>query len=142
MKKVLIFIGALVLVLLITIGLPNYMFNKYTTSTYYTQVKNDDGVMIPNTMYLTNKIGNELSNPNDISNLTKEYQNILNGKSRDFMNLFITLGIAVFLCLAFCATILMKYNNKLLGTVFIIASIVNLLYYIAMCYLAVMLKLF
>ena len=142
MKKVLIFIGALVLVLLITIGLPNYMFNKYTTSTYYTQVKNDDGVMIPNTMYLTNKIGNELSNPNDISNLTKEYQNILNGKGRDFMNLFITLGIAVFLCLAFSATVLMKYNNKLLGTVFIIASIVNLLYYIAMCYLAVMLKLF
>lgn len=140
MKKGLIFVGALILILLITIIVPKIMYNKYATAVYFTQVKNDQGAEVPNTMYLTSKISKEIQNPADISNLEKEYRNILEGKNKDTMNLFFTLGIIIILSLSFTACVLIKDNHKLLGSVFVTSAILNFLYYLAIYYIAIIAK--
>lgn len=138
MKKVLLFVVVLLVTLSVTLVLPACMYNKYETTQYFTQVENKDGVMVPNTMYLISEIASEVETKENVSMLSQEYHNILNGRAKDVTNLFFTMGLVIVILLVVIAVILIKTNNKLIGGAFITSGIINLIYHILMYYMAIM----
>lgn len=138
MKKVLLFVGVVILVLAVTLTLPICMYNKYNNTYYFTEVENENGVMIPNTMYLISKIANELDNKEYISTLSKEFQNINVGRTKDAMNLFLCMGIVVVISIIVSAIILIKNNSKLIGSAFITSGIISGIVYALMYYMVIM----
>lgn len=128
MKKIFVFIAILILVLAV-ITVPTFMaYRKYAISEYYTTTQNDQGTNLSSVMVSSsNLLTNNTENVEDVVIILREYTNILEGRNKDTMNLFLIMSITIFVLTIFCGILFAKKYGKVIGAAFITAAVISAL---------------
>lgn len=120
-------------ILLVTVGIPSYYFNKYLYTQYLETVEGT--CFIGPAGYFVNII----TNPNattaikcNVEGLMNQCKTILVGKSVDLLNLNLCTSALLGIAIIFIGIVLYRYKKKLVSYAFMSAGVISIISYMLM----------
>lgn len=119
------------IILLITVGIPTYYFNEYSNSQYLDNIQ-DSNFQGP-AGYLSNILTdtNSTDSINDnATGLFNNFKNMLNGKSKDLLNLYFSVAMLLGIALFSLGIVIYKLESRIISLSFICSGFISIITYI------------